>query len=239
MQINQSKAALVAPAAPGDRNDRNASRASACANVLLPALIMIVIVMTACRGSGPDGQVHGAVMMSDVHSDALRASEFSIEVIVRAGDGRTELHAGVENRPGHYVLLADGSLHAGSLGRWMPPRRRVLMKDELAIVHSALRVIDEASQRTHPRRVERETPADRVLSIAVDVRTRDEAWMVSRTYGPGDAVDREMAGLVRRLAALSWMPDVEPEGQPLAPRRYDLGPDPYARYRPAARGEGS
>ena len=77
----------------------------------------------------------------------------------------------------------------------------------------------------------RQSPPPQRLVHLLAVTGNDDRWVFTRSYGPGDATDPALTELIRHLADLAWADDL-PEGRIIVqPRRYDLGPDPYARYR--------
>jgi len=205
----------------GDRLRGYARAIHPCAALL--ALIATMLVTVGCSTSGRGSSAGLAA-----------ASDLALEIIVRAGRDRGEHHAGAENRSGHFLLLPDGSLHVGSQGRGLPPRQRILTKDELATVRTLIARLDERFAAVPPVWSAGVLPEPGALRVVIDVREPESARMTIHSAAPGEAVDADVAGIVRYLAALSWTPDLEPARQQIAPRRYDPGPDPYGRYRRSA-----
>jgi hypothetical protein len=146
----------------------------------------------------------------------------------------------VEERPGRFVLLADGSLH-GETDR-LPPegtrpaRVRRLDREQMAELWSALTAAgfsDPARADTRGN-VRLRTPAAGEVMATLEVHAFGERFAFAQSYGVDDERALALRRIVRSVASLAWAAD-----EPLAesaelPTRYDAGPDPYARFAPAA-----
>lgn len=170
--------------------------------------------------------------------------DLAVEVTVVPG-GRVEGRVRIEERPAKLVLLPDGSLH-GACDRvppdgTRPARVRRLGREQMADVWSALESAGFADAaladtRAGVRAVEA-NPNDargaHEVLVTVEVQADGARFAFVRRFSPGSDGEPAIRRIVRTLAALAWMSD-EPlaEGAEL-PTRYDLGPDPYARYAPA------
>ncbi|MCP3906273.1 MAG: hypothetical protein GY715_21835 [Planctomycetes bacterium] len=164
----------------------------------------------------------------------IAPADFSLDATILRGrdaDAATE----VARRPGRYVLFPDGSLHAAA---WegvgptdLPPRSRTLSReqvDDLWRAATALGLTDPARGTDPTNLAMIEPPRDGMTSLLV-FSARGRRWLVRHDDpGPDDAAIR----VVRRLAQLGWVSE-HPDPQVfIIPRRYDLGPDPYARFLP-------
>jgi hypothetical protein len=162
--------------------------------------------------------------------------DFSIEVEIATGPNapdRPEVHL----RPGRLVLLPDGSLYYGAPPRGrlekLPPRRRELDRRQIAEVWSLLRQIgladpEAAAPSTNLALIE--PPRDGIV-YALAVTGSGERWTYIRASLADEPPDPAAVMVVRHLAALAWATDLPAERITVIPRRYDLGPDPYAKYR--------
>ncbi|MCA9296175.1 MAG: hypothetical protein KC983_06645 [Phycisphaerales bacterium] len=182
----------------------------------------------------------GCASRTVVEADAADAfagvpEDFSLDVLVETGVNRTDDDV-AHRRAGRFIVFPDGSLHYGSDlpagSDQRPAEQRVLSRGDMARLWSMVR---EAGLG---ERASAEAPVnDRLLSVGADeiltivtITANGDRWSaLRRTTGPdGDPVTRP---LLRRLAQLAWATDVPPPDRTIAPRRYDFGPDPYARYR--------
>ena len=163
--------------------------------------------------------------------------DFSLEVVVLSGrgaEGRPEAHL----RPGKWILFADGALHHGTEAdrslRGLPPVARILSRREMADVWVLA------------RRLGLTNPARALIPFNFDLVEAPPGHAVYLVCFTGDgdrwsyrqdidldrsSAERVLTPLVRHLAALAWATDLPQDRIRLIPRRYDFGPDPYARYR--------
>ncbi len=180
----------------------------------------------------------GCVSPPESVSDPLAVVpvDFSLEVVVLSGpgaEGRPEAHL----RPGEWILFADGALHHGTEAerslRGLPPVARILSRREVAEVWTLARTLG----LTNPARAE--IPFNFDLVVAPPGRTvylgcftgDGDRWSYRRDIDLDRSAERGLTPLVRHLAGLAWATDLPQKHIRAIPRRYDFGPDPYARYR--------
>jgi len=144
--------------------------------------------------------------------------------------------------PGRFVLLPDGALHAELNGahraRRLPPfirRLNARQRAEAWALLSELGYADpqRADAMINPVRIER--PGSGAFYV-LNLRGGQRQWMFTRRIGDGNGPDSApgMQRLVDWLIERAWL-DGEADGaRMIAPRRYDFGPDPYARHRRSA-----
>lgn len=166
--------------------------------------------------------------------------DFSLDVSVVAGsvpgDG-AQRAAGREvfTRPGHYILLPDGSLHWAAGDQpvpGLPPRRRVLDRRQVADLWALAQQLGladpaQAMGPVNPRLLEVEPGQLVYLAILTG---RQQRWAFERRVDAGQPQDPVMSVFVGRLAALAWV-GLAPQPAEELQREYEFGPDPYARYR--------
>jgi len=139
------------------------------------------------------------------------------------------------------VLFPDGSLHFGldpqrkRGGDWLPPLTRILSRRELASLWS----IAQQQGFTDPGRGDPafnfklvQTGLNEVVTM-VGFSGSGRRWSFVRRQELSQEGDAAMTRLVREMAALAWASDRELPESRIVPKRYDFGPDPYARYRHA------
>ena len=71
-------------------------------------------------------------------------------------------------------------------------------------------------------------------AIAARLGPDGDLWVLSESHLPGVALPRAVLLRIDANGGLAWATDDPPLETMVMPRRYDLGPDPYARYRPAS-----
>jgi hypothetical protein len=163
--------------------------------------------------------------------------DLMMDVLIVSGDGwYDELDEPVTRRTGRFVIFADGSLHYGE-GRAfiheLPPEVRVLSRADLAELWSLADQLGWAD----PEAGERPTGLDPAqwrgaeTVYRVDVRANDRRWQFERVLVEPGARDAAAETLVRALAVLAWVEEGPVLPPSIMPQRYDLGPDPYERYR--------
>ena len=164
-------------------------------------------------------------------------SDLSLEVVVTPG-ARVEDRVRIEERPARFVLLPDGSLH-GEADR-IPPegvrpaRIRRLSREQMADVWSALESAGFSQPLLADARAaapDAEPLADEVL-VSLEVHADGARFGFLRRYRPGSDSERAIRQFVRTVAALAWASDEALAESAELPTRYDLGPDPYARFAP-------
>ena len=113
----------------------------------------------------------------------------------------------------------------------MPPLRRILRRADMAALWTLIRQLgmDDATKATSAVNVRLvEPPPGEVLYLVV-LTADGQRWAFRRQAPSRDQPDAAMASLVGRLRELAW---ADAAGVvPVAPRRYEFGEDPYARYR--------
>jgi hypothetical protein len=149
--------------------------------------------------------------------------------------------AAAHRRSGRYIVFPDGSLHssddAGDVAArgpgFLPGLTRTLSRDQLAGLWGlALQVgLADPARGVPPIDVSRARPAHDRLIYILSFAAHDRRWMFIESPGPGAAPDPAMAQFVREVCALAWVSDEAPAADSPPVRRYDFGPDPYARYR--------
>lgn len=151
--------------------------------------------------------------------DGAAPADLTIDVRVDgASDGRWGGH--------RYVLFPDGALHheitdAPEMER-LPVLRRILDRGQTRDVWRLASAAVEADAGEPPPAAAGSPVMD--LTIGADGR-----WGRHR-ISLGPAGPPAAAALLDRLAGLAWAGEARSEAI-IAPKRYDLGPDPYARYR--------
>lgn len=165
-------------------------------------------------------------------------TDFALEMTILTGPSAptsSEAHL----RQSRYVLFADGSLYQGDDADrakgadWLPPLTRVLTRRQQADLWSLAQQLgftDPAN--AHGGAVNFKLvspPADGVAHLAA-FSGWGERWTFVR---PGELADPDpaMTQLARELARLAWASDQPPAVISVEPKRYDFGPDPYARFR--------
>lgn len=204
--------------------------------VLLAGLVPMTGLPAACAAKHPPPAIAGVTPAS---IDPLEVPpDFSVDLTVWAdvnARGRGAARAQPPVQPGRFILFCDGSLHwSGRVEHpedERPPLRRVLRRADMAAIWTLIRQLgmDDAANATPPVNVHLiEPPPGQVLYLAV-LTGDGRRWAVQRQTPARDEPDPAMRSLVERLSELAW---ASPAGTtPTAPRRYDFGPDPYARYR--------
>lgn len=175
-----------------------------------------------------------------------------VDVEVRVGR-RVEARDGVAYRAARYLLLPDATLHVGgpdgrgetgAVGPYdarggsdhRPGVVRRLEASDVARLRERCRelvdALDEPSVPESDRRTWTPRPGERVwlATLHGGGDTRTWAWRAAA----GEPAPPAAAALVQLMAALAWADDDLAARSIVSPRRYDLGPDPWARYRAPA-----
>jgi hypothetical protein len=203
--------------------------------------LLLVLCAAGCAAA-PDAS--RAAVSEDPLGDV--PADFSVDLTVLAGPdtGATKGAAApvepagrdVHRRPGHYVVLCDGMLHwsegGAEPGRGLPPAQRLLDQQQMAGLWLLLDkhgYADPArgAEPVNPRIIEAQPGETVWLAI---ITGRGQRWAFLRRAGPDGEPDPSMSELVGHLARLAWA-DTLAEPALGVPRRFDYGPDPYARYR--------
>lgn len=158
--------------------------------------------------------------------------------------GRTVVdRARVEERRTRFVLLPDGSLH-GETDRVpedpvRPARVRKLSREQMAdvwgvLASSGFTDATLADTRGNVRLIE---PAANEILATLEVHADGERFAFVRRYTPGGEDEAALRRTIRAIASLGWASDEALAETAEIPLRYDLGPDPYARFAPAGDGK--
>ena len=161
-----------------------------------------------------------------------------VEVDVSPGRVVVE-RAKVEERRARFVLLADGSLHGETdrvpEDRVRPARVRKLSREQVADIWGTL----ASSGFTDPALADSrgnvkllEPEANEILAT-LEVHADGERFAFVRRYAPGGDDESALRRAIRAIASLGWASDEALAETAEIPLRYDLGPDPYARFAPA------
>lgn len=162
--------------------------------------------------------------------------DFSVDVTVLSGDDEAGARP-VHLRTSRYVVLADGSLRA-SISTDLdaddfPPFVRQLDRDQIA----ALWEVARTGGLTDPANVDvlgnielvRAQPGQ--MTYLIVITAHGDRVTEGRTRTLSDLPHPGIERLTRALAMLAWASDDPDRSARRAPRRYDFGPDPHARYR--------
>lgn len=211
-----------------------------------PALLVIAVLAAApwiggCTATRPTG--------------ARAPDDLTIEVTILRGAGVPE-HSEAHRRAARLVLFADGALHyadehddgfrAGS--SWLPKPTRAIDPEAMDAVWSIVQRLGlvETDATLPPPNLDRVVGSPGTLTYVVGVtagrRSRVRIDRVPDEPGPDEPGSDEPGSddpgalasteeLVRTLVALAWGTDRPDARLVTAPRRYDFGPDPYARFR--------
>lgn len=196
---------------------------------IVPVALMVAAVLMAL--------LPGCAAPPSVSGDPLAAApeDFALELIMRC-DKETPPAPQVHQRPGRFIFLPDGSLHYAASDRpdgLMPERTRTLSRRQVAELWSLAHQLGLADPDAghEPVNLDLIQPPPGGMVYLIAVTGHDRRWMFIDAAAAGEAPDPASVAIVRHLAELAWVSD-EPEGRVMIiPRRYDLGPDPYARYR--------
>lgn len=163
--------------------------------------------------------------------------DFSVDVAILLGRG-VEESPEAHRRPLRLILHSDGSLHSET----HPPRGRVnfvpgltrrLNRDQIAELYAMARQLNLSNRERsdafiNPALIE---PQREEIVYVLTMTAHDDRWMFLRRYRAEDDLDGAVTRFIRSVAALAWETDLSAEQPVVMPKRYDFGPDPYARYR--------
>jgi hypothetical protein len=211
------------------------SRNLVLATVVGMALALLSLGVSGCASSA--GQARTTAPAGDPIGEV--PNDFSVDLAILRGWGvedRPESHL----RPLRIVLFPDGSLHSGSdvsRGRvnYVPGLTRRLNRDQLGALYALARQLsfsdhERADPMQNPLLIQ---PNHNEIVYVLAISGNDRRWQFVRRLAPaaGEEPDPVMQRFVRQLADLAWETDLRAEQPLVMPRRYDFGPDPYARYR--------
>lgn len=167
-------------------------------------------------------------------------ADFSLDLTIVAQVAEEQGAAQVmplEMRPGRFVVFADGALHhtsEPSRGPWsLPPLVRILTDDQVDQLWHYVRTsgLGEPADGAPVGNLLDIEPPDEGVGYFLVISAIDQRWMQGEVI-TGDQIGDEAYGqLAQRLGWLAWLPETKPRDRRRAVRRYDFGPDPYARYR--------
>lgn len=166
--------------------------------------------------------------------------DLTVDLVILRGQDLPD-RAGAHARPARFLLRADGSLHFAAADRedgeplpdLLPPRVRTLDRGQVAELWSLLVELGFAGGAAEPPVVNENLVAvardetTYVISIGAAGAYRSHVLRWSGEPAPSSGGVR----LARRLAELAWVSDSPKPRFATMPRRFDFGPDPYARYR--------
>ncbi|MHC4107602.1 MAG: hypothetical protein ACYSTY_05905 [Planctomycetota bacterium] len=166
---------------------------------------------------------------------AVVPADFSIDLTILT-DRRAARGAEPHLWPSKVVVFPDGELHYGTndeRGARLPPFTRRLSRQQMAdLWNLAVREgLADPDHGDHPVDLKiTQAPPNHVVYVARLTGDGDR-WAFVRSFATGEPADAALAPLARRLVELAWATDQFESRPGVVPRRYDLGPDPYARYR--------
>ena len=208
------------------------------------AALLTIVATTAfagCAATPRDASDEGSTP-----ADPVGEVPADLAIEVRIAPGRlVGEQARVEERAARFVLLPDGTLY-GEVDRVpaegrRPARVRRLSREQMVDVWTAFRSAGFADPaladgRGNPALL---SPAPEEVLATLEVESGGTRAVFVRRYRAGEAVDSAIRRAIRVIAALAWASD-EPRAETLElPQRYDLWPDPYARFaQPSAGGAG-
>ena len=164
---------------------------------------------------------------------SLTPSDFSLDISVVTAERHTLAHM----RSSRYVIFPDGALHHGDEEGWgpntLPPRTRLLSRAQVATVWGRL---DQMGMST-PKRAD-ETVNFQLLprpeagsAYMVGVQANGKYWNFVRYIDSDDVADPAFQNLIRLLGRYAWATDQPATDSYIEPIRYDVGVNPYDRYR--------
>jgi hypothetical protein len=192
---------------------------------LLAGLSLWTLLLAGC--AGPPAPAEADPL-------AVAPADLGIEVTIRRS-GTVPVAAPVEARPGRFILFPDGSLHYGAEPEagtiWRPGLARRLTREQVVELWTLARRTGLADpDNADPSRNLDPTPPRSLVYLAA-FTAGDTHWNFVRQVPASAPPDPALRELIRALARLAWAPDQSDEHIITAPIRYDLGPDPYARFR--------
>ena len=195
---------------------------------------VIAALLIVCLAGLLTGCSAGPVMTADPRDPA--PPDFSLEAVILVGKDvpkRAEAHL----KPGRLLMFADGSLHYERAGEIREARqtgyRRTLDHGQVAGVWSQLAQLGLADPSNADEMINFNlvTPPTNGIAYLLAVTGSGDRWVFIRSSAQGQATDPALTEVIRHLADLAWVNELTEEGTLMRARRYDLGPDPYARYR--------
>jgi len=192
------------------------------------------VLVVVCLAGLLTGCSSGPVFTADPRDPA--PPDFSLEAVILVGKDvpkRSEAHLA----PGRFLLFSDGALHYEQAGEMHEPRRsgyrRTLDHGQIAglwshLVQSGLAEPVNADEMINFNLV---TPPTNGVVYLMAETGGGNRWVFTRSALQGESTDPALTEVIKHLAELAWVNGLGDEDTPMRARRYDLGPDPYARYR--------
>ncbi len=172
--------------------------------------------------------------------------DFSLDLAILAGSDVPDVPE-AHLRPSRYVLFPDGAYHYGTetvvkLGqppsyrvetRNLPGFTRTLSRQHMAQLWSNMQQwgFTDPAVADDMINFNRVSPPDERRVYLLALTGNDKRWVFTRSYHFDEPPDPGFINLVRDLADLAWASEYLPDEVLMKPKRYDFGPDPYARYR--------
>jgi hypothetical protein len=218
-------------------------------------LVSVALASSGCASTKPEAgadDTGGTAVVGAQDVLVGMPSDLTIDITIlpgRGARGRTEAHL-VRSK---YILFPDGSLH-GDIGRSMtaltrPGMLRHLNREAMAdlwriVQQSGLGAPEAGDYLGNTALL---APAANTVLTIVTIRADGRTGTFVRrapmrnpdpaaeAAAPDsfDGSDPSVTRLVRAIASLAWASDDPPAATLVQPIRYDLGPDPYARFKPA------
>ena len=164
---------------------------------------------------------------------AIAPSDFSLDVTVVTSEQHTLAHM----RSSRFVVFPDGSLHHGDEDGWgpntLPAKTRHLSREQIAMIWNRLDQMGMSNASRADETVNFQLlskPEDGSLYM-IAVTAEGKYWNFIRYIGEYDPADPAFESLIRLLAGYAWTTDSADVEIVEEPNRYDLGSDPYDRYR--------
>jgi hypothetical protein len=208
------------------------SRGSKC------ALASVALVAAVAALAAPFGTMGCAsATRPSEPADPIGRVPGDLWVEVDVSPGRTVVdRAKIEERRARFVLLPDGSLHGEAdrvpEDRMRPARVRKLSREQMADLWGVLSnsgFTDAALADTRGNVKLLEPEAGEILAT-LELHANGERFAFVRRYTPGGEDQPALRRAIRAIASLGWASDEALAETAELPLRYDLGPDPYARF---------
>lgn len=199
---------------------------------------LLMLVVTAGCAAGPGASI-----------DPLGAAppDFSLDVTVLTRPATTsaadERAAPLEAhlRPSRSILFPDGSLCYGPDPdsrqgvNWVPPIARILTRREIAEIWSLAQQLGWTDPNAGDPVINFKlvTPERGERIYLIGFSGSERRWNFIRRAPIEAPPDPAASRLVQHLAKLVWADETDASVK-FMPKRYDLGPDPYSRYRTSA-----
>ncbi len=197
--------------------------------LLRTVVLGLSLLLAAGCASGP------APAAPDADPLAGAPADLTIDLIIQAGRDAVGREA-AEDRNARFIVFPDGSFHAAYGDdvneHTFPPRIRRLSQTQLTDLWGLVRELGlNDAERGEPVRPLEVDPDRYRIATVLTIRADGRPWTFTRLRDAAEPADPALRVFTRRLAAYAWAADYPVERIAETPRRYDFGPDPYARYR--------